>query len=233
MAASSARSAAFVGLLRSGEYSDLKFVCQGEEFQVHKAVEAATGVIEIENFEPDIVRSMVEFLYTGDYSLPTPKNDATPLAGPAQPIDCEPPDDASGSDGILYHVRVGVIADYYNIPGLAHLANTRIQAAAGGQMDEQELLDATKESLNAPNDHTLRDTMASLVARNLPQLLCADQKLSEIVGELGVAILRHCDVRFSELDRSLQETRKDAGKAAARERRLRGNLQRCLDTLVE
>ncbi|CAI6088670.1 unnamed protein product [Clonostachys chloroleuca] len=71
----------------SGEYSDMKLVCQGCEFKVHKVVvctqspvlataiqgvfqESRTGIINIENFEPSTVSRMVEFLYTGDYDDP-------------------------------------------------------------------------------------------------------------------------------------------------------------------
>ncbi|KAM0512996.1 hypothetical protein ACHAPE_008356 [Trichoderma viride] len=74
----------FIHLMRSGQYSDVTLVCQGKEFQIHKLVvcsqspviaaalkgefmEAQSGVINIEIFDAETVRRMVEYLYTKDY----------------------------------------------------------------------------------------------------------------------------------------------------------------------
>lgn len=70
------------------------------------------------------------------------------------------------NEGVRNHVRVSVIANYYNILGLANLANAETQSAPAGEWDVQALLDATKESLNITNDQAPRETMATLAAQN-------------------------------------------------------------------
>lgn len=71
-------------LLNSERYSDLKLVCQGQEFKVHKAIvctqspvlaaalnggfqEAATDTININEFDAGTVKRMVVFMYGEDY----------------------------------------------------------------------------------------------------------------------------------------------------------------------
>ncbi|KAL6910183.1 hypothetical protein GGI43DRAFT_3455 [Trichoderma evansii] len=88
----------FTHLMTSGQYSDLKLVCQGQEFRIHKLVacsqssviatalkggfkEAQSGIITIEAFDAETVRRMVEYLYTGDYDKVKANNNvAAPVA---------------------------------------------------------------------------------------------------------------------------------------------------------
>ncbi|KAF3479509.1 uncharacterized protein GIQ15_06485 [Arthroderma uncinatum] len=73
-------------LLLTGSYSDLKLVCHGQQFNVHKNVvcaqskvlaaackgefeESRTNVINAEVFEPETVRRMINFLYTKTYEV--------------------------------------------------------------------------------------------------------------------------------------------------------------------
>ncbi|WEW59485.1 hypothetical protein PRK78_004959 [Emydomyces testavorans] len=75
----------FSQLLKSGQYSDLKIVCNGEVFKVHKAIvcpqspviaaavngefqEATTGIITSDAFDIKTVRRMIEFMYMQKYS---------------------------------------------------------------------------------------------------------------------------------------------------------------------
>ncbi|KAK3395033.1 BTB/POZ protein [Podospora didyma] len=259
MAPDLARSTAFGHLLDSGEYSDLKFVCQGQEFKVHKVVvctqspvlaaatrgpfqEATTGVIDIEGFAAEVVRSMVEYLYTGDYDPnprmnPDSRDGMGHISNPVQPL---------ANEGVRHHVRVSVVADYYNIPGLAQLANAKIQSAPAGEWDAQALLDATKESLNIANDQALRETMAILAAQNLKKLLDTDQ-LGDLIGDFGVAVLKKYTQEVEQLRRDLNEksdllaqsvgremlATENADRNAARAARVQENMSRCLETLRE
>ncbi|KJK73845.1 hypothetical protein H634G_10876 [Metarhizium anisopliae BRIP 53293] len=88
-----------VHMMESGEFSDLKFVCQGEEFQVHKAIvcgkspvikaaiqrgfkESHTNVIVLDSFQCSTVKRLVQFIYTGDYDDPeTPQADGNACSG--------------------------------------------------------------------------------------------------------------------------------------------------------
>ncbi|RAL66523.1 hypothetical protein DID88_006213 [Monilinia fructigena] len=73
-----------------GKYSDLIIKCQERELKVHRAIvcsqskplaaavdngfkEATTGVINLEDDEPEVVEYMIEFLYHGTYLIIAPK----------------------------------------------------------------------------------------------------------------------------------------------------------------
>ncbi|PHH75567.1 hypothetical protein CDD80_2268 [Ophiocordyceps camponoti-rufipedis] len=73
--------------MKSGDFSDLAFSCNEEKFKVHKNVvcgqspvikaalsktfeEGHSNVIKMHDFEPRIVKSFIEFLYTGNYGIP-------------------------------------------------------------------------------------------------------------------------------------------------------------------
>ncbi|KAB8292259.1 hypothetical protein EYC80_008001 [Monilinia laxa] len=77
-------------LYSSGKYSDLIIKCQEKELKVHRAIvcsqskplaaavdngfkEAKTGVINLEDDEPEIVEYMIKFLYHGTYLIIAPK----------------------------------------------------------------------------------------------------------------------------------------------------------------
>ncbi|TAQ85562.1 hypothetical protein B7494_g6119 [Chlorociboria aeruginascens] len=82
-------------MMESGQFTDLKFVCNGREFKVHKAVvcpqspvinaaiqggfeESETNVIIMDSYQPSTVKRLVQFMYVGDYD--DPKDDGEALA---------------------------------------------------------------------------------------------------------------------------------------------------------
>ncbi|KAF3406606.1 hypothetical protein DPV78_001583 [Talaromyces pinophilus] len=92
------------GLMMDPKYSDLTLECDGETFNVHKAVvltqsvvlekacqgpwkEGVDNVIHIKEFDAPTVRRMVEFLYTGDYDQGKPE-----FVNPATDTDDEFPE---------------------------------------------------------------------------------------------------------------------------------------------
>eukprot|EP00092_Neocalanus_flemingeri_P105078 GFUD01134643.1.p1 GENE.GFUD01134643.1~~GFUD01134643.1.p1 ORF type:complete len:374 (-),score=100.42 GFUD01134643.1:52-1173(-) len=77
------RLAAMKSLMLDAKHSDVVLECQGEKFNCHKSIlgarstvftkmfdanmkEAASVLVGINDVEPDIVQTMVEFIYTGD-----------------------------------------------------------------------------------------------------------------------------------------------------------------------
>ncbi|KAL7929631.1 BTB/POZ protein [Trichoderma chlorosporum] len=215
----------FKSMMRSGKFSDLTLICQGKEFKIHKVVacpqspvfsaavsgefkESKTGVIEIELFDSETVRRMVEFLYTGNYDCDQPpkqKTATTDAASPAATVktaktaSCPlsttskealpaPPATASTHE-TLTHVRVNAIADYYGIHGLTLLANQKIQQAYQSKWDAQAFLTSAKETLDNSGDKKLHNMMALLAAQNLEELIAFPQ-LTDLVGDFAAQILR-------------------------------------------
>lgn len=87
----------FQQLLRSGQHSDVKLICNGQSLQVHKLIlitrspvfssmfgtpmqEQSTGVIELNEFSIDAVRLLCEFMYTDSIEDETTWTDASVVA---------------------------------------------------------------------------------------------------------------------------------------------------------
>ncbi|KAK8913277.1 hypothetical protein VCV18_011750 [Metarhizium anisopliae] len=45
--------------LKSGEFSDLTFLCEGQRIPAHRIIEKETGVYKIKDVSFDVVRQMV------------------------------------------------------------------------------------------------------------------------------------------------------------------------------
>ncbi|OPB42609.1 hypothetical protein A0O28_0037280 [Trichoderma guizhouense] len=215
----------FKTMLRSGQFSDLMLVCEGKEFKIHKVVacpqspvlsaavsgefkESQTGVVQIELFDSETVRRMVEYLYTGNYDPNQPPNppkqnytvgsiqDVTPAKSTsgtslkATIAALSVPATAASTPDTLIHVRVNAIADYYGIQGLTLLANQKIQQAYQAKWDAKAFLTSAKEALDNTGDKKLHGMMALLAAQHLEELIASPQ-LADLVGDFAADILRY------------------------------------------
>ncbi|PTB43603.1 hypothetical protein M441DRAFT_164245 [Trichoderma asperellum CBS 433.97] len=210
--------------MTSGQFSDLKLTCQGKEFKIHKLVacsqssviatalkgdfkEAQSSVINIELFDAETVRRMVEYLYTGDYdqfkeasnvaaatsaATPSPPNTVQSQGSPAPantaPANTAPATPALVAKGTLHHVQVNAIADYYGIQGLGLLANQKIQQAYAVKWDPKSFIASAKAAISVSGDKSLHGVMALLTAQNLKELLKSGE-LASLVGEFAASVL--------------------------------------------
>jgi hypothetical protein len=160
---------------------------------------------------------MLEFLYSGDYDASPPQKDTPDAMRSSEPANLfdllskEPSaalangNDALGSsshgvrspaaetgDGVLQHVRVSVIADYYDIKALtlAKLANSKIISGDSEGWNTQALADAIKESSDVTGDKDLQERMAALATQNIRALLDSDG-LESLFGSFGLKIFRN------------------------------------------
>jgi len=141
----------FVGkLLGSSKLNDLKLVCEGRGINVHKAVvcpqsrvieklvtsvEARDSQIQMGSFDLATVERMVEFMYTGEYSIAA----AHEMIGRSQPGSSTSDNNGQGPSSpqadeieptlqiLRKHVRVNAIAECYDIPRLRDTATGKIQ----------------------------------------------------------------------------------------------------------
>ena len=217
------------------------------------------------------MRRMVEFLYTGDYDASSQQNtvaDTTKASKPASIFDFfrdEPsaalevdssavgnsshgilPPAAGDDDAVLQHVRVSVIADYYDINDLAKLANSKIQSSQGQRCNPQALADAVMAASDLTRDGDLQETMAALAAQNLNNLLDSS-RLDNLVSDFGLKIIRKYVQKAEAIENELREkttqlshsiAREEAARdavdrAAVRTARTHENISQCLQTLRE
>ncbi|KAL9489693.1 LOW QUALITY PROTEIN: hypothetical protein ACSS6W_001970 [Trichoderma asperelloides] len=175
--------------------------------------EAQSSVINIELFDAETVRRMVEYLYTGDYdqfkeasnvvaatsaATPSPPN-TVQSQGSSAPANTAPANTAPANTapatpalvvakGTLHHVQVNAIADYYGIQGLGLLANQKIQQAYAVKWDPKSFIASAKAAISVSGDKSLHGVMALLTAQNLKELLKSGE-LASLVGEFAASVL--------------------------------------------
>ncbi|KAI6758667.1 hypothetical protein HG530_010907 [Fusarium avenaceum] len=110
------------------ESTDFTFTCQGRDIRVHKIIicinslgitfittndhqEALSGTYDLTSDESDMVQLMVDYLYTGDYSLETGEADEEP--------------ETYGDSSLSIHAIMYSIGDKYDIEGLRHLSTKK------------------------------------------------------------------------------------------------------------
>ncbi|PGH14671.1 hypothetical protein AJ80_05852 [Polytolypa hystricis UAMH7299] len=151
----------FSKLLETGEFSDFKIQCQGEEFPVVKAImcvqspviaaamrggfqEAQTGTFSLNDFDPETVKLMIEFMYTQKYDVPQPASGpdeleasesqvADAIAAPSETTletarnnDKSPEQHKPTPIGVVQHVRMYAIGEYLDIRALRRHADNHI-----------------------------------------------------------------------------------------------------------
>jgi len=180
-------------LMETPKFSDLKFVCEGQEIKVHKAivctqssvidksanneffVEAHKGRIEMDNFDLPTVKRMVEFMYTGKYSEISHEISKTATlavedTGPKAAG--EETERTKILEILKIHVRVNAIADYYDIPTLRDVASSKVDgifARIGFSINI--FLDVLKETMGITSDKGLYQVLGSAAANHLEELI--------------------------------------------------------------
>lgn len=186
---------------------------------------------------------MLEFLYTGNYDLIPQPNEVTPVPGPSSPdspmsewfttlpqSDPREPDNDSQpnqspiNNGVLHHVRVCAIADYYDIQSLAELAHSKMRGVSSGGLKAGVLLAAAKESVSTTNDEALHEIMATLVAQNLERLVTID-RLEDVMGNFSAKVLRKYVQEVEALKAKLCDKTTELENSAAREKRTADGLE--------
>ncbi|KAE8155041.1 BTB/POZ protein [Aspergillus avenaceus] len=125
-------------------YSDLTIICQEDQFPAHRNIvclrstyfarmcdgafaEAASGIVQLDEYDPLLIRKMLECLYTGDYTYsirdlgydrsPSPE-EATPTpTSDTEIVPVVPNDNASKASNYSarFHASMYAYADYFGI----------------------------------------------------------------------------------------------------------------------
>lgn len=185
-------------LMETPKFSDLKFVCEGQEIKVHKAivciqspvidkstnneffVEACKDRIEMDNFDLPTVKRMVEFMYTGKYSAGTDEIslDTSKTATLAESEDAgaktasEEAEHTKSLEILKRHVRVNAIADYYDIPRLRDVASSMIEGIFTRiGFSANVFLNVLKEATEITGDKGLYRVLGLAAANHLEELI--------------------------------------------------------------
>ncbi|PHH71339.1 hypothetical protein CDD82_6578 [Ophiocordyceps australis] len=208
-------------VMRSGMFSDLMFVCNHEEFRVHKVivcghspminaavtggfVESRSNVIAMHNFKPDTVRRLVQFMYMGFYDVGN--------------------NDCWGGNAlffILEHVQVNAIGDYYGITNLVSFANSKIKRLLQTNFEYEFWANSfpvvIAAALESTGDRELLDMLAMAVTAKMSILVQSPsfQRLNAM-PEFSIKILQGCAQRISALEQRLQEMEMRFGSECGR-----------------
>lgn len=237
-------------LMDSEKYSDLKLVCQGLEFKVHKAItctqspvlaaacdggfqEAVTNIININEFDSGTVKRMIQFMYKRDYDNGGGDNEDTTTW-------------PTTADITLHHVRVNAIADYYNIPQLKELANTKIQHILGTSWSADGFPDVIKDVFSLTGDLALHNIITLTAAEHIEELVkLEDFAELDVISDFAIGIIRTAITASKDMEENfiqklqavqsqLQQTESLLQSAEARyaaAERKSENINDCLNTL--
>lgn len=87
-------------------------------------------------------------------------------------------------------MQVNAIADYYEVQGLAQLANRKIQQTYLTSWDLNAFVASAKAAVNDSGDKSLHNMMALFAAQNLKELLRSGQ-LPSLVGDFSASVLSY------------------------------------------
>ncbi|KAF9777001.1 hypothetical protein IL306_004736, partial [Fusarium sp. DS 682] len=187
--------------------------------------EARTKVLNVEAFDVATVRRMVNFMYTEEYEV----GYVHEASGSATGHETER---TEVTEALLCHVRVNAIADYYNVPKLAQLANSKIQSILRDSWLAESFSHVVKEASVSTGDVALHDIITSTAAYHIEELVEFQSFADlEVMSEFAIKVLRSCARRIRDIESQLQYIQSVCKKEAVRADRVIGNIDNCLRTL--
>ncbi|KAK7727808.1 hypothetical protein SLS57_002852 [Botryosphaeria dothidea] len=171
-------------LFDSKLYSDIEVICSnGQKLKCHKLVlsqskvlansfsstlgmkESRENVVRLTEDPPEVVKAMIRYLYTSQYTAPKP-DDKLPA--------------------LLFHISVYVIGEVYALSGLKKAAIDAFRQSAKDKVPGHILapvIQAIYES-TPDRDRGLRDAVVQVASKRFKELL-VDEKFSAMMDEIG------------------------------------------------
>ncbi|USP74896.1 glycoside hydrolase family 16 protein [Curvularia clavata] len=167
--------------MASGEYSDLTITCGNDVYKTHKMIvctqseffaaalrfggkESEESKIDLPHDEPIIVKLLVQYLYTGNYSVTK--------YGYKFPHTCSEncsDNENLSADEILVHAKMYEMADKYNIVGLKGLSRSKFRTGCSLHWNEDSFPVAANHAFSTTieEDKGLRDVVSDTIATHM------------------------------------------------------------------
>ncbi|KAI1046018.1 hypothetical protein LB505_010771 [Fusarium chuoi] len=130
----------------TGEFTDFTLACNGRNIEVHKIIicsqspvfraacagqfkEAFSGKYDLTSHQPDMIQLMVDYLYTGDYSIDM-----------NEPDEPDKTNTASNSGALSTHAIMYALGDEYDIKGLRDLSAQKYSWSLDESLELDEFL---------------------------------------------------------------------------------------------
>lgn len=140
--------------------------------------EAQSGIIQLDDHDPEIVGYMINFLYSGDYTILQPKPEKAEK--PEKTEESEWPDvqqslqiQTLASEALVIHTAVYLIADEKDIPALKMLAKKKYEATLPHGWNSAQFCTTLKMIWDGTpeNDTLLWDSAASYAGKKAKELM--------------------------------------------------------------
>jgi hypothetical protein len=162
--------------------------------------EAKTGIIKLDDHDPDIVDHMINFMYSGDYTISYP--DLNEIEESEACLDEDAESETTGLDvgeldasqELLVHTAVYLIAEEKDILALKQLAKKKYEAALPNGWNSMAFCDSLRIIYDETpeNDRLLWDVAISFAGKKAKELMDRGEfvKLWKEKGEIGLAVFR-------------------------------------------
>lgn len=191
------------------------------------------------DFDISTVRSMISFLYTGEYQvLPIEQIQSSSTVANIEASEPSLADTMKEGDQmtetLLLHLRVNAIADYYDIKSMAALANSNIRSILENTQDADLFSRFVLEASNSTGDVVLHSIIASTAANRIEELTESQAFLDiELGNNLSIGILRGCAERIRELQNQLKHIQMLRASESLRNNHIIENIDNCVRTMKE
>jgi len=142
--------------------------------------ESTTGIIDLQDDEPEIVKLLIDFLYTGNFDISTDeqveKVETNKGDGSSNVTDTLQDDENSGSgssEDLITAVKVYIIADKYDIHPLKLLSKTKYEALLPSHWNSSAFIDSLKLIFDetTENDRLLKDVVVDFAGGKSRELM--------------------------------------------------------------
>ncbi|KAL2062698.1 hypothetical protein VTL71DRAFT_5770 [Oculimacula yallundae] len=222
------------GLLKSEKYSDLQILCEGKVFNVHRAIvctrskvlaammdtgfeESVSRQIKLVEDDSEVISEVIRYIYTNRYGVTRDiSQDASKSAAARASTSTEATgewiDELDGAP-LVFHTKVYIAADKYDVPALKILATEKFEKAVKLLWETEAFSQAARllwENTMA-SDRLLRDVVAQVSRKNLKILLDRAEftDLLEARGDFCLDVLRILYSGLSRLDELMAKRSKE------------------------